>query len=396
MNLETFINAVFQGSDLQTINELVKEKNENPSSKFSKVMLTTLDKTVNKDLDRNAFDRVSMILQCIQQFCKHNFQESATLIEQGLVSKMGLWFERATEFLNTAELESDHSLMVLVEHFYDTSVALCNYKEGIQQLLDSFILRLGFLATHKKRAHHLRVEALKTLNSIMSLVPWEKRCRFCSSEELYSLTEDLAKAIAQAGDYEIQVGISEALCRMVKKKDRNVLVHKWFDDKAMVEAFKEINVKEFETDCRKFLNDLNKGLGDKRSVYTFPCIAAFADLDELKKPADSNLEKFWIDFNIGSQSITFLIDNSAGSLWDTVTLAKDEVNVYSLKEVEDQKVLIFNLKNSQRIHSNLVTKVKILFEPQFDIEGVLFMVFGDRNMRPSLACSTETSLPMLV
>ncbi|KAJ1201899.1 hypothetical protein NDU88_005703 [Pleurodeles waltl] len=60
--LETFINAVFQGSDLQTINELVKEKNENPSSKFSKVMLTTLDKTVNKDLDRNAFDRVSMIL----------------------------------------------------------------------------------------------------------------------------------------------------------------------------------------------------------------------------------------------------------------------------------------------------------------------------------------------
>ncbi|XP_078541907.1 synaptonemal complex protein 2-like [Lissotriton helveticus] len=382
MDLETFINTVFQGNDLQTINELVKEKNENPSLKLSKVMLTTLDKMVNKELDKNAFGHVSRILQCVQQFCKLNFRGSATLIEQGLVSKMGLWFERATDFLNTAELESDHNLMGLVEHFYDTSVALCSCKEGMQQLLDSFILRLGFLATHKKRAHRLRVEALKTLNSIMSLVPWEQRCRFCSSEELYSLTEDLAKAIGQAGDYEIQTGISEALCRLVKKKDRNVLVHKWFDENILAETFQKINVKEFETDCRKFLNDLNTGLGDNRSVYTFPCITAFADLDELRKPVDGNLEEFWVDFNIGSQSITFLIDNAAGTLWDTVTLAKDEVNVYSLKEVDDQKILIFNLKNAQHIHSKPVTKVKILFEVQFDIEVALVLVFGDQNMSP--------------
>ncbi|XP_071308255.1 synaptonemal complex protein 2-like [Agelaius tricolor] len=284
-------------------------------------------------------------------------------------------------FVTIIDPNENKFLMLLLEDFFDSALVICKCSnEGKKELVNLFLPELGRLVTEANLCCALHLEALRTLNSILDSLPREERKKFPLSEEICSLTKDLAKTILEVGDYDLQVALSEALCRLMIKKWRDDLVHHWFEDKYLAEAFKEIKDREFETDCRKFLNLLNERLGDKRRVYSFPCISAFADVNEVKKPSDEKLEEFWIDFNAGSQSVTFYVDCDEGALWDSVRLSKENVNTYSVKEKDRKKIVKIFMKIPTAINKTEARKVKLVFSDEFEILDALRKVLGDERL----------------
>ncbi|XP_039205501.1 synaptonemal complex protein 2-like isoform X1 [Crotalus tigris] len=380
--LESLLSDAFKGKGFQKISEMIQEKDKYVPQKCKKQLLNQLDKALKKELDKNEFSNVSLLLKCIQLYCRSDLQESINLLlQQGLIPKMVTWFERTREFLSLIEVKESNYLVNLVEDLCDTTLIIGKSStEGRKQLLDSFIQHLGHLATESNVNCALRQEALRTLNTLLANVTREEKKAFAASEEMCLLMKELVKTIQEVGDYDIQVALVEALFRLMLKKQRDDLVHSWFEDQYVTKAFKEIKDRDFETDSRKFLNELNERLGDKRRIYSIPCKAAYADLIELKKPADNKLEEFWIDFNYGSESITFYLESLESTFWESVRLPKRDLSSYYLQEEQEEKILKIITRRSVVINKAEITKIRIHFDSCFDILAPLLKAIGKEKM----------------
>ncbi|XP_048468950.1 synaptonemal complex protein 2-like isoform X2 [Rhincodon typus] len=393
----SLIEGAFNVNEFKALEEFLTNEAEYPPQKCKKPLVNKLDKLAHKEMDKNQFTNVSLLLKTLQKLCKEDSDDGLScLIKHGLIQKMLVWFERATDFMKTAELKSNEALMTLIEDMFDTVLAICKCSnEGRTQLMDTFVIQLGHGVTDFRLKISIRLEAVRTFNSMLDLISREGKIKFHLSEDAKGLMLDLARTILDVGDYEIQVAISEALCRMTDRKTRETLIYKWFDE-PNANAFKEIRDSEFETDCRKFLNSLNESLHSKRRVYTYPCNSAFLDLNELKIPADDKLEKFWIDFNLGSRSVTFFIkDDSQDNevdLWETVSLLQDGVKSFSVLEVNTTTVLLINLKGMLSVSKKKGRKVKIYFDSTFDVLSTTKLVYGEEKLLNLVSSPMESQL----
>ncbi|XP_057179397.1 synaptonemal complex protein 2-like [Triplophysa rosa] len=191
------------------------------------------------------------------------------------------WFERVSEHLKEQQKPTKIAIK-LIEVFYEVSMSLCQMTSaGSYKILDVFLLRFGAVVLDHEAPFSLRLEAIRTINSMLDSSPKDIRKRLCQSDDNIGLLEDLAKALIDIGDYEMQVAISEALCRMTPKKLREDFAGKWFSFRSFASAFTSIHDKDFETDCRTFLNELNSYFENSRRVFSFPCIRVFLDSTEV-------------------------------------------------------------------------------------------------------------------
>ncbi|XP_051737825.1 synaptonemal complex protein 2-like isoform X2 [Ctenopharyngodon idella] len=384
--MSRFHDAFVQNNVNMAIMILIEEK--------SSVSLTDrLDEVVIKELHKNELKNVSLILQAIEHLISKDKDSIQTLVHHGLVVKMLNWFEMASEYLKEQH-KPPRDAMKLIEVFYEVAMSLCQIPiAGSNKILDIFLLRFGAVVLDYEVPFCLRLEAIRTINSMLDSSPKDIRKKLCQSDDHTGLLEDLAKALTDIGDYEMQVAISEALCRMTPKKLREDFAGKWFSFRSFASAFTSIRDKDFETDCRTFLNELNSYFGNSRRVFSFPCIQAFLDSVELFKPEDEFLKEFWVDFNIGTSTISFFVNDPKNTLWELIHLPKDVVSMYDLQERDDQKILSVHM-STPIFHGEITGKmVKIIFSSEHNIQTALTKVFAEKPQSASASKDTLQSGP---
>ncbi|XP_073669161.1 synaptonemal complex protein 2 [Paramisgurnus dabryanus] len=402
------------------VDEALKHKNFQPLESFlqndikegssfqcSRQFVTKLDKLFLRELDIGNVNNACLVLtilhKCNEMLVFPGGGGISVMITQGLVKKMVQWFERARRLWVEAGSSRNETLIKLAEDFFDALMAVHeSCKEGKFEVTESLPNHICKLASDAKINVMIQKEAARKLNLILAKIPTElKKKKILSSQEATTVMSDVASRILKGGDFDLQVSLMEVLCRMTSPAQRNELAERWFTMTFVSSAFKKIKESEFETDCRRFLNMVNGMQGDGKSVYSYPCLEAFLDKHELLMPVDENLEAFWIDFNLGSQSISFYFSMSdmdaQDGQWDTLCIAENEVRCYTVEEKNGRKVLDLVLTDPVSTGSLEGSRVTIKFSSSLDILQATEKVYGQaKNKRPYRKTPSIVEMPIQV
>ncbi|XP_042688373.1 synaptonemal complex protein 2-like [Centrocercus urophasianus] len=176
------------------------------------------------------------------------------------------WYEKLKGILILRGNEKNKIVTNLAEDFFNVLLIVYDSRpEGKMEMLENFVLRTCTIITDVRINIYVQQEVVRKLNLMLDSMPRDARKKIFSTEEMLLVMSDMGRRILDAGDYDLQVAITEALCRMIPEKQRRELACQWFSMEFVSNAFKGIKDSEFETDCRKFLNQVNGMLGDKRS-----------------------------------------------------------------------------------------------------------------------------------
>ncbi|KAG5837917.1 hypothetical protein ANANG_G00218190 [Anguilla anguilla] len=298
------------------------------------------------------------------------------------------WYGKALELWLEAGPERNESVLNLAEDFFDALMVVHEANsEGRYRVTESFLHPVGLLAADTRVHIMIQKEAVRKLNIILDKIPPElkKERKMLLSAEVSVVMDKLASRILEGGDYDLQIALMEALCRMTSRAQRPELADRWFTMEYVSSAFCRIQDSEFETDCRKFLNLVNGMQGDKRRVYSYPCLEVFLGKHELLMPMDEKLEEFWIDFNLGSRSISFYFslskEDTQEGQWDTICIPENEVHSYAVEEARGRKVLVLVLTEPLSVGWAEGSELQIHFSQTLDVLQAAIKVYGNAKQK---------------
>ncbi|XP_053339367.1 synaptonemal complex protein 2 [Clarias gariepinus] len=386
--------------DFRALEEfLLNETREGITSKCSKQFMSKLDKLINRELEQQNVKNASVVFTIFYKLGNTlvfpGGRGISLMVSQGLVKKMVQWFEKVRKIWLEAGPRRNELLITLAEDFFDALMVVHeSCKEGTFQVTEYLLHQIGKLASDLRINILIQKEAVRKLNMILRMIPLElkKEKKILSSQQASNVMNDLASRILKGGDYDLQVALMEALCRMTSRAQRRELADQWFGMEFVASAFTKIQDSEFETDCRKFLNLVNGIQGDDRSVYSYPCLKVFLDKHALLMPVDENLNEFWIDFNLGSQSISFYccFADDEESQWDTLCITENEVHSYTVEEEEGIKVLQLALTEPVCLSSIQGTRLNIHFSSSLDILNTTKKVYGENKNKRFIGKTTTS------
>ncbi|XP_074549789.1 synaptonemal complex protein 2-like isoform X1 [Halichoeres trimaculatus] len=363
---------------------------------LNRVTLAKLDRMVTTDLNGSSLTRVSIVLKSLEKLSE-NKEHLQTLIRLGLTVKVLSWFDIVYDLLTSDAQICTAPLYSLTDKFYDYILILSKVSLPVSQL-SVVLLNLAQFALETKLYFPLRLEAIKTFNNVLLSLSKEKRNVIQNDpNQTQTLCQRMAEAILTAGDYEMQVSLTEALCRLTLKKDRWQRASEWFTCSATRDVFCEIRDRDFEVDCRQFLNFVNGENETGTRIYTFPCLRAFLETTELFRPKDEKLDIFWIDFNPGSGCVSFFIDDPQESLWGSIHLMRENVDDYRVwlkpDECTEGKTILRVHLSLPILHQNCEGQtVELTFnsEHQQHLEEAAYRVFK-KEQTPLVQDSDDTS-----
>ncbi|XP_037540184.1 synaptonemal complex protein 2 [Nematolebias whitei] len=296
------------------------------------------------------------------------------------------WFEKCHQLWIHHGLQWDETMFTLSENFLNALMVIHeSCKEGTHKVTEFFLYPVGQLAVDPRIYILIQKEAIRKYNLILDKIPVEfkENRRILTSQEGSDIMSKLAAQILEGGDYDLQSSLMEALCRMAVPGQRKKLADRWFSMAHVASAFAQIKDSEFETTCRRFLNMVNGMQGDKRRVYSYPCLEVYLGEYELLMPSDEKLEEFWIDFNLGSHSISFyfsLPDEEEGH-WETICITGNEVQSYTVTEESKHQVLQIKLSEVVVVGSVEGSHLTIHFSSSLDILQAAKAVYGQRKRK---------------
>ncbi|GAA6104240.1 synaptonemal complex protein 2 isoform X2 [Tachysurus ichikawai] len=400
--VEEFVDQALK-NNFQPLEEfLLIETREGITSKCSRQFISKLDKLISRELDQQNVKNASVVFTIFPKLGNTLvFPEGkgiSLMVSQGLVKKISMmWFEKVRKIWVEAGPTRNELFVNLAEDFFDALMVIHeSCKEGTFQVTESLLHHIGKLASDPQVNILIQKEAVRKLNMILGKIPLQlkKEKKILSSQEASIVMSDLTSRIIKGGDYDLQVALMEALCRMTSRAQRRQLADLWFRMEFVASAFNKIQDTEFETDCRKFLNLVNGMQGDDRSVYSYPCLEVFLDKHVLLMPVDENLHEFWIDFNVGSQSISFYFcladDESKDIQWDTLCITENEVHSYTVEEEKDIKVLQLVLTEPVCLSSIEGTRLHIHFSSSLDILKATKKVYGETKNKKFIGKTTTS------